>query len=155
MIPQLALPPSQFTSLAEKVKKNNHTGMDNRLVIEKPFGKGEPIISFPNDLSRSSIRFYIVHLIDTESSKEMMKSIMSHWEESEIFRIDHFLGEEMMRAFLHLRFGNEALIEGLLNKERVGAVLVELQEEFGCEGRGGYFDEFGMIRDVLQNREFN
>ena len=90
---------------------------------------------------------------DTESSKEMMKSILSNWSENEIYRIDHFLGEELARNLLYLRFANETLIDGFLNKDKVGTVLIELDEEFGCEGRGGYFDEFGMIRDVLQNRE--
>jgi hypothetical protein len=59
----------------------------------------------------------------------------------------------MVRNIAHLRFGNEHLIEPLLSKERLAAVKIELLEEFGCEGRGGYFDEFGMIRDVIQNRE--
>jgi glucose-6-phosphate 1-dehydrogenase len=83
----------------------------------------------------------------------MMGKIMADWKESEIYRIDHYLGEEMVRNITHLRFGNEHLIEPLLNNKRVSAVKVELLEEFGCEGRGGYFDEFGMIRDVHQNRE--
>jgi len=123
----LALPPSQFTNLSEKIKKNNYKGKVNRLVIEKPFGK------------------------DTSSCEDMMEKIMADWKEEEIYRIDHFLGEEMVRTLPHLRFGNEQLIEPLLNKEKVSAVKVELLEKIGCEGRGGYFDEFGMIRDVLQN----
>lgn len=70
----LALPPSQFTALSEKLAKNNKTdkSLSTRLVIEKPFGK------------------------DTESCKEMMKAITKNWEEEEIYRIDHFLGEEMV-----------------------------------------------------------
>jgi glucose-6-phosphate 1-dehydrogenase len=83
----------------------------------------------------------------------MMKSIMAEWTEEEIYRIDHFLGEEMVRCITHLRFANEHLIEPLLSKDRVAAVKIEMLEEFGCDGRGGYFDEFGMIRDVQQNRE--
>jgi glucose-6-phosphate 1-dehydrogenase len=55
---------------------------------------------------------------------------------------------------MQLRFANELLIDSLFNKDKVSAVLIELKETFGCEGRGGYFDEFGIIRDVLQNREF-
>jgi glucose-6-phosphate 1-dehydrogenase len=54
---------------------------------------------------------------------------------------------------MQLRFANELLIDSLFNKEKVSAVLIELKETFGCEGRGGYFDEFGIIRDVLQNRK--
>jgi len=123
----LALPPSQFTALSEKIKKNNYKGLTNRLVIEKPFGK------------------------DTDTCRDMMEKISKDWKEEEIYRIDHFLGEEMVRNITHLRFANDQLIEPLLCKERVAAVKVELLEEFGCEGRGGYFDEFGMIRDVIQN----
>ncbi|KAJ9125585.1 hypothetical protein QFC22_000547 [Naganishia vaughanmartiniae] len=52
---------------------------------------------------------------------------------------------------MQLRFANELLIDSLFNKEKVASVLIELKETFGCEGRGGYFDEFGIIRDVLQN----
>ncbi len=69
---QLALPPSAFVDISAKLKQHNHTGLSNRLVIEKPFGK------------------------DTESCKEMMGKIMEHWEEDEIYRIDHFLGEEIV-----------------------------------------------------------
>lgn len=81
-----------------------------------------------------------------------MKAIMKDWNEEEIYRIDHFLGEELVRDIQVLRFANENLIEPFMNKDKVGAIIVELLEEFGCEGRGGYFDEFGLIRDVHQNR---
>lgn len=54
---------------------------------------------------------------------------------------------------MQLRFANELLIDSLFNKDKVASVLIELKETFGCEGRGGYFDEFGIIRDVLQNRK--
>lgn len=125
----LAVPPSQFTSLSQMLAKNNKTGTSNRLVIEKPFGK------------------------DTESCKEMMAAITADWGEDEIYRIDHFLGEEMVKAILHLRFANEHVVDAQLNKDNVSAILIEWTETFGCEGRGGYFDEFGMIRDLLQNRK--
>ncbi|GHJ85298.1 hypothetical protein NliqN6_1700 [Naganishia liquefaciens] len=124
----LAVPPSQFTSLAEKLHKNNYKGKTNRLVIEKPFGK------------------------DSASAKEMMNAITKDgWKQEEIFRIDHFIGDEMARSIMQLRFANEPLIDSLFNKDKVSAILIELKETFGCEGRGGYFDEFGIIRDVLQN----
>jgi glucose-6-phosphate 1-dehydrogenase len=123
----------------------------NRLVIEKPFGK------------------------DTDDCKKMMDSIARDWKEEEVYRIDHYLGmdilvspfynllnlppahilsgEEMVRAIYHLRFAN-SFIEPLLNKDHVQSVSVVMKETFGAEGRGGYFDEFGMIRDVGQNREY-
>lgn len=59
----------------------------------------------------------------------------------------------MIRAIYHLRFANR-FIEPLLNREHVESISVVMKEKFGAEGRGGYFDEFGMIRDVGQNREF-
>ena len=60
---------------------------------------------------------------------------------------------QQARSIMQLRFANELLIDSLFNKDKVSAVLIELKETFGCEGRGGYFDEFGIIRDVLQNRK--
>jgi glucose-6-phosphate 1-dehydrogenase len=75
-IVQLAVPPSQFTSLADKLHKNNYKGISNRLVIEKPFGK------------------------DSASAKEMMEAITKDgWKQEEIYRIDHFIGDEMVRAY--------------------------------------------------------
>lgn len=62
---------------------------------------------------------------------------------------------QQARSIMQLRFANELLIDSLFNKDKVSAVLIELKETFGCEGRGGYFDEFGIIRDVLQNRKLD
>jgi glucose-6-phosphate 1-dehydrogenase len=73
---QLAVPPSQFTSLADKLHKNNYKGTSNRLVIEKPFGK------------------------DSDSAKEMMDAITKDgWKQEEVYRIDHFIGDEMVCVF--------------------------------------------------------
>jgi glucose-6-phosphate 1-dehydrogenase len=75
--------------------------------------------------------------------------------EQVLIRLDYDLtntGEEMIRAIYHLRFANR-FIEPLLNREHVESISVVMKEKFGAEGRGGYFDEFGMIRDVGQNRE--
>ncbi|KAJ9117354.1 hypothetical protein QFC24_006448 [Naganishia onofrii] len=126
-ISYLALPPSSFAQVSAMIKKHNHTpNQINRLVIEKPFGK------------------------DTEDCKKMMQSIAKDWEEEEVYRIDHYLGEEMIREIYHLRFAN-SFVEPLLSNKYVEAVSVVMKETFGAEGRGGYFDEFGMIRDVGQN----
>ncbi|KAJ9094891.1 hypothetical protein QFC19_007747 [Naganishia cerealis] len=126
-ISYLALPPSSFSQVSHMIKKHNYSPETiNRLVIEKPFGK------------------------DTEDCKRMMSSIAKDWKEEEIYRIDHYLGEEMVRAIYHLRFAN-SFIEPLLNKDHVESVSIVMKETFGAEGRGGYFDEFGMIRDVGQN----
>lgn len=123
----LALPPSAFTSSAAGLKKNCYLEKgNNRIVIEKPFGK------------------------DLDSSREMMGELKKLWKEEETFRIDHYLGKEMVKNLLMLRFGNPFLDAGL-NKDLVDNVQITFKEPFGTEGRGGYFDEFGIIRDIQQN----
>ncbi|GAA99092.1 uncharacterized protein L969DRAFT_94274 [Mixia osmundae IAM 14324] len=123
----MALPPSVFTVVAEGLKKNNYLkdGI-NRIVVEKPFGK------------------------DLESSREMMGKLKKLWQEDETFRIDHYLGKEMVKNLLILRFGNPVL-DNSFNKNLISNVQITFKEPFGTEGRGGYFDEFGIIRDVMQN----
>ncbi|KAJ9110265.1 hypothetical protein QFC19_001668 [Naganishia cerealis] len=125
----MALPPSVFTVVATNLKKNCYKGAkDARIVIEKPFGK------------------------DLESCREMMSALKSQWSEDETYRIDHYLGKEMIKNLLLLRFGN-LWIESSWNKNFISNVQITFKEPFGTEGRGGYFDEFGIIRDVCQNRE--
>ena len=126
----MALPPSVFTQVAEKLKKNCYTTKGvNRIIVEKPFGK------------------------DLESSREMMGKLKKLWSEEETFRIDHYLGKEMVKNLLILRFGN-VILDASFNKDLISNVQITFKEPFGTEGRGGYFDEFGIIRDVMQNREF-
>ncbi len=125
----MALPPSVFTVVAAGLKKNCYTDKGiNRIVIEKPFGK------------------------DLESCREMMSALKKEWKEDETFRIDHYLGKEMVKNMTVLRFGN-VFFESSFNRNYVSNVQITFKEPFGTEGRGGYFDEFGIIRDVCQNRE--
>jgi glucose-6-phosphate 1-dehydrogenase len=125
----MALPPSVFTVVAKNLKKHVYSkDGTNRLIIEKPFGK------------------------DLESCREMMTALKAEWSENEIYRIDHYLGKEMVKNMLVLRFGN-VFLDAALNKNYVSNVQITFKEPFGTEGRGGYFDEFGIIRDVCQNRE--
>ena len=144
----MALPPSVFTQVAEKIKKNCYTDQGvNRIIVEKPFGK------------------------DLESSQEMMGKLKALWTEDEVrwmnrlflkgsltssqtFRIDHYLGKEMVKNLLVLRFGN-VILDASFNKDLISNVQITFKEPFGTEGRGGYFDEFGIIRDVMQNRMFS
>ena len=70
--------------------------------------------------------------------------------EDEIYRIDHYLGKEMVKNLLVLRFGNE-LFSGVWNNKHISSIQVSFKEAFGTEGRGGYFDTIGIIRDVMQN----
>ncbi|KAI0307334.1 glucose-6-P dehydrogenase [Multifurca ochricompacta] len=123
----LALPPSVFIPVAQRVKKYNYaTDGVNRIIVEKPFGK------------------------DLESSRELLGALKQHWTEDETFRIDHYLGKEMVKNILILRFANIAL-SSAWDKNSISNVQITFKEPFGTEGRGGYFDEFGIIRDILQN----
>jgi glucose-6-phosphate 1-dehydrogenase len=122
-----ALPPSVFIPVAQHVKKNNYTANITRLIIEKPFGK------------------------DLESCRELISALKAEWTEDETFRIDHYLGKEMVKNILLFRFANVAINSGW-DRNTIANVQISFKEPFGTEGRGGYFDEFGMIRDVLQNR---
>ena len=124
----MALPPSVFTVVAAGLKRNVYAEKGiNRIIIEKPFGK------------------------DLESCREMMTSLNKEWAESETYRIDHYLGKEMVKNMLVLRFGN-VFLDAAMNKNYISNVQITFKEPFGTEGRGGYFDEFGIIRDVCQNR---
>ena len=124
----LALPPSVFIQVAGHVKGNNYSKNGvNRIIVEKPFGK------------------------DLESSRVLLNAIKQYWTEDETFRIDHYLGKEMVKNILVLRFANIAL-SSAWDKNSISSVQITFKEPFGTEGRGGYFDEFGIIRDILQNR---
>ena len=124
-----ALPPSVFIPVAQGVKKNNYSkGGINRVIIEKPFGK------------------------DLESSRHLLQALKKEWTEEEAFRIDHYLGKEMVKNMLLFRFANVAFSSSW-NSHAISNVQITFKEPFGTEGRGGYFDEFGIIRDVLQNRQ--
>ncbi|WFD21253.1 hypothetical protein MCAP1_003514 [Malassezia caprae] len=122
-----ALPPSVFVSVSHHLRKSCYVeGSINRVVVEKPFG------------------------MDLESCSDMLKEMQSMWTEAETFRIDHYLGKEMVKNIIPLRFGNP-FVELMLNKLMVDNVQITFKEAFGTEGRGGYFDKFGIIRDIQQN----
>lgn len=125
----LALPPSVFVPVSRGIKRNAFVANGvNRIIVEKPFGK------------------------DLQSSRELMGALKEDWSEEETFRIDHYLGKEMVKNMLVLRFANIALGSSW-DRNWISNVQITFKEPFGTEGRGGYFDEFGIIRDVLQNRE--
>lgn len=123
----LALPPSVF----EPVTKNISTSLAakngwTRVIIEKPFGK------------------------DADSSALLSKHLESLFTEEQIYRIDHYLGKEMVQNLMVLRFGNR-FFSPSWSRECIASVQITFKEPFGTQGRGGYFDEFGIIRDVMQN----
>jgi len=124
----LALPPTVFIPVAKNIKEHcyHEKGGINRLIIEKPFGK------------------------DLDSARELLSEVKKYWTEDETFRIDHYLGKEMVKNLLVLRFANVAM-GAAWDKNSISNVQITFKEPFGTEGRGGYFDEFGIIRDILQN----
>ena len=123
-----ALPPSVFIPVARHLKKNCYSQAGvTRVIVEKPFGK------------------------DLDSCRELIRAISEQFDEAETFRIDHYLGKEMVKNLLVLRFANIAF-SSAWDKNSISNVQITFKEPFGTEGRGGYFDEFGIIRDVLQNR---
>lgn len=123
----LAIPPNVFAdaSLAIKEKSMAKQGW-TRIIIEKPFGR------------------------DSDSCLELSSNLAQHFEEKHLYRIDHYLGKEMVQNLLTFRFGNSWL-EWLWNRNAVKCVLINFKEPFGTEGRGGYFDQYGIIRDIIQN----
>jgi glucose-6-phosphate 1-dehydrogenase len=124
-----ALPPGVFITVSQHLKRNNDTARGiTRLIIEKPFGK------------------------DLDSCRELVNAIKMDWKEDQTFRIDHYLGKEMVKNILLFRFANIAINSGW-DKNSISNVQITFKEPFGTDGRGGYFDEFGIIRDILQNRE--
>ncbi|CAK9290909.1 unnamed protein product [Gordionus sp. m RMFG-2023] len=123
----LALPPNVYASVTTMI--NHHCLSKNgwtRMIIEKPFGK------------------------DLESSSKLSAHISQLFDESQIYRIDHYLGKEMVQNMLISRFGNK-IFSTLWNRDNIACVIITFKEDIGTEGRSGYFDQYGIIRDVMQN----
>ncbi|CUG91016.1 Glucose-6-phosphate dehydrogenase, putative [Bodo saltans] len=126
----LALPPTAFVGACTGISKKAMTPSDNygwvRVIIEKPFGH------------------------DLDSSNALSAQLSQLLKEPQIFRIDHYLGKEMVQNIVTLRFANRAF-GALWNANNIANVQITFKETIGTEGRGGYFDSFGIVRDVLQN----
>jgi len=87
---------------------------------------------------------------DLESATKLSKALGALFLESQLYRIDHYLGKEMVQNLMVLRFAN-SLFEPIWNRQYIKCVRIVFKEDFGTQGRGGYFDKFGIIRDVMQN----
>ncbi|PNY01641.1 glucose-6-phosphate 1-dehydrogenase cytoplasmic, partial [Trifolium pratense] len=118
----LALPPSVYPSVSKMIKTTCMTKSDlggwTRIVVEKPFGK------------------------DLESAEELSNQIGELFEEPQIYRIDHYLGKELVQNMLVLRFANRMFLP-LWNRDNIANVQIVFKEDFGTDGRGGYFDQYG------------
>ena len=132
----LALPPNVFPAtiqgLGEAGLGSSTTGPGNgtkywtRLVIEKPFGR------------------------DLQSAEALNELIHKYFDESQVYRIDHYLGKETVQNLLVFRFAN-SVFESLWNRDHVESVQVTVAEELGVEGRAAYYEQAGAVRDILQN----
>lgn len=123
----LALPPSVFKPVTTMIKETCMADKGwTRVIVEKPFGK------------------------DSESSADLSNHLQKLFNEEQLYRIDHYLGKEMVQNLISLRFGN-MIFGPTWNRDSIASVIISFKEPFGTQGRGGYFDEFGIIRDVMQN----
>ncbi len=121
----LAIPPNLFGTVAQKLKAAGCVA-NARVVVEKPFG---------NDL---------------DSAKKLNDDLHEYFEESNIFRIDHFLGKETVQNLIYFRFANP-VVEACWNNRHIESVQITMAESFGVSDRGKLYDEVGTIRDVIQN----
>ena len=122
----LSTSPSIFGAVCSGLKDAGLTKAPNRIVVEKPIGH------------------------DLESNVRINETVAEAFSEDRTFRIDHYLGKETVQNLIALRFGNR-IFEPLWNAQAIESVQISIAEMVGAEGRGGYYDEYGAIRDMMQN----
>ncbi|MBB3117695.1 glucose-6-phosphate 1-dehydrogenase [Massilia violacea] len=122
----LATPPHLFAQICDNLKENGLATPNSRVVLEKPLGR------------------------DLASAKQINAEVGEVFSESQIYRIDHYLGKETVQNLLALRFGN-ILFEPLWRREWISDVQITIAEKLGVGNRIGYYDTSGALRDMLQN----
>jgi glucose-6-phosphate 1-dehydrogenase len=118
--------PRLFGPLAERIKAHDLATAQTRIVVEKPFGH------------------------DLDSAKALNATLAAHFSESQIYRIDHYLGKETVQNLMAVRFGN-MLFEPLWNSQYVDHIQITVAESVGIDGREEYYDRAGAMRDMMQN----
>jgi glucose-6-phosphate 1-dehydrogenase len=124
----LATPPNEYMTIIQRIGSSGLLQLPgwHRIVVEKPFG------------------------FDLDSALELEQTLRNDFRESEIFRIDHYLGKETVQNILVLRFAN-GIFEPLWNNHYIDHVQITVSETLGVGTRAGYFDQIGLVRDMFAN----
>src|SRR5262249_43247564 len=124
----MATPPSVFGLISGNLEKAGfkESAGWKRIIVEKPFGT------------------------DLPSARPLNREILAYWDESQIYRVDHYLGKETVQNILAFRFAN-GMFEPLWNREHIDHIQFSVAESVSVEGRGGYYDRSGVLRDMIQN----
>jgi glucose-6-phosphate 1-dehydrogenase len=124
----LATPPRAFAATIDGLGRSGLSQSEGwaRVVVEKPFGT------------------------DLSTARDLNRLLLNHFDESQIYRIDHYLGKATVQNLLTFRFANP-MFESLWNRDRVDSVEITVAEDLGIGGRAGYYDHAGVVRDMVQN----